>query len=79
MLNLYRTALRIRRTRITAHNAPLAWVQATSSVLAFDRGTQFRCTINLSAQPCPLPGTVLIASQNNLPGQLPADAAAWTS
>jgi alpha-glucosidase len=78
MLNLYRAALRIRRTCITAHNAPLAWVHATSNVLAFDRGTQLRCTINLSAKPCPLSGAVLIASQSIPPGRLPADAAAWT-
>lgn len=79
MLNLYRAALRIRRTRITAHDAPLAWIEATPNVLAFDRGTQLRCTINLSAQPCPISGHVLIASQSIPPGQLPADAAAWTS
>ncbi len=79
MLNLYRAALHIRRTCITAHDAPLAWIQATSNVLAFDRGTHLRCTINLSAQPCPLSGPVLIASQSIPPGQLPADAAAWTN
>jgi alpha-glucosidase len=79
MLNLYRAALQIRRTCITAHDAPLAWIQATRNVLAFDRGTQLRCTINLSAQPCPLSGPVLIASQSIPPGQLPADAAAWTN
>ena len=79
MLNLYRAALRIRRTRITAHDAPLGWIQATPNVLAFDRGHQLRCTINLSGQPCPISGHVLIASQSIPPGQLPADAAAWTS
>ena len=42
-------------------------------------GDQLRCTINLSGQPCPISGHVLIASQSIPPGQLPADAAAWTN
>ncbi len=75
-LSLYRAALRLRRD-LPVDDA-LAWVDLGDSVLAFDRGTAFRCVVNLSARTVPLTGLgrVLLASED-AGGGLPPDTAAW--
>ena len=79
MLNLYRTALAIRRAEPGLATAPLAWVPAPSDVLAFRRGTDFLSLTNLSGSALPLPPhrEVLLASAELADHQLPPDATVW--
>ncbi|MEJ3652766.1 glycoside hydrolase family 13 protein [Actinomycetes bacterium KLBMP 9759] len=78
MLALYRAALRIRRTELSGVDG-MSWLPSADGVLAFDRGGGFRCVVNLSAQPVPLPPhtAVLLVSAPLQDGALPGDAAAW--
>jgi alpha-glucosidase len=79
MLELYRTALHIRRAEQGLGDGPMAWCQAPDGVLAFSRGTRISCLANLSAAPVGLPAgaEVLLASGPLTGGQLPPDTAAW--
>jgi alpha-glucosidase len=77
-LSLYRTALQLRRSLSDLHGADLSWRGAPADVLAFDRGSAFRCVVNFSADPVDLSGQgrLLLASASCIDG-LPTDAAAW--
>jgi alpha-glucosidase len=77
MLELYRTALRIRRG--WAANAALTWRPAPDGVLDFGRGDGVRCVANLSGAPVarPADGTVLLASGPLAGATLPADTTIW--
>ncbi|OEV03673.1 glycoside hydrolase family 13 protein [Streptomyces oceani] len=84
MLELYRDALRQRRAHPDLGETPLTWLDAREGVLYFARGARWRCAVNLSAAPWPLPEDcrVLLASgpppDGQLPdGQLPVDTAVW--
>ena len=79
MLQLYRAALRLRRTEPGLGDGPLTWVPSDPDVLAFERGDGFRCLTNLSSVALPLPphGTVLLASADVSDGHLPPDATVW--
>ncbi|MEV1061539.1 glycoside hydrolase family 13 protein [Streptomyces sp. NPDC050263] len=81
-LELYRTALRLRRKLLAGEE--LTWQQtATPGVLLFARSDAWRCMTNLSAAPVPLPpGEVLLTStplDDHGPGggTLPPDTTAW--
>ncbi|MFD4907286.1 glycoside hydrolase family 13 protein [Kitasatospora purpeofusca] len=76
MLELYRSALRLRRTRITGG---LRWRPAPEGVLAFDRGPGFTCLVNLSPRPVPVDadGEHLLASASLTDRLLPPDTALW--
>ncbi|MBV9449862.1 MAG: glycoside hydrolase family 13 protein [Streptosporangiaceae bacterium] len=76
MLELYRAALRIRRTWRTA---ALTWRLAPDGVLAFDRGDGVCCVANLSRTPADLPAhrAVLLASSPLSDAKLPPDTTAW--
>ncbi|MEU6863630.1 glycoside hydrolase family 13 protein [Streptomyces sp. NPDC046876] len=81
-LELYRSALRIRRERadLGAGDA-VEWLPSPEGVLAFRRGS-FVCTVNTTAEAVAMaaPGTVLLASaelEPGEPGTLPADTAVW--
>jgi alpha-glucosidase len=78
-LSLYRSALRLRRALPgLAEDGPLTWRDLGDGVLAFDRGTHFRCIVNLSDRPVPLAGQgepVLTSSPGT--ADLPTDTAAW--
>ncbi|MEZ0096286.1 glycoside hydrolase family 13 protein, partial [Streptacidiphilus sp. EB129] len=82
VLTLYRTALPLRRAEPALHGGDFAWHSpAGAAVLDFRRGPDFRCLVNVSDQPLPLPeyDHVLIAS-TPLPadaGTLPANTAVW--
>ena len=78
MLSLYRAALHLRRTLHALHAAPLTWRPSEDDVLAFDRGPDFACVVNLSARPVALEGRVLLAS-GPCSGDLPPDTAVWLS
>jgi len=79
MLELYRQALRLRRTRARLDDDNLTWHEAGDGVLAFSRPGGLMCVLNISGRPVELPPheTVLLASAELPGGELPADAAAW--
>ena len=79
MLELYRTALQIRRAEPGLGDGEMTWRPAPDGVLTFDRGTGVRCVANLSSAPVDLPehAAVLLASGPLDGGRLPADTAAW--
>ncbi|WP_340561869.1 glycoside hydrolase family 13 protein [Streptomyces sp. GSL17-111] len=82
-LELYRTALRIRREHadLGAGDA-VTWLDAPAGVLAFRRG-DFVCTVNTTTAPVTLPevpGRVLLASGPYAgDGVLPGDTTLWWS
>jgi alpha-glucosidase len=79
MLELYRAALRIRRSEPALGDGPMTWLALADGVLAFDRGTSVRCVVNISSAPIKLPehSSLLLAS-GPLDGELlPADCAVW--
>lgn len=75
MLSLYRAALRIRRGLA---DAPMTWLEAPETVLAFARGGLL-CAVNLGDDPVPLVAHagVLLASGPLAGGLLPPDTAVW--
>jgi alpha-glucosidase len=78
MLELYRSALRIRRAEPALGAGSMTWLDAPDAVLAFDRGG-IRCVANLSPRPVGLPAhaELLLASGPLDGGQLPPDCAVW--
>jgi alpha-glucosidase len=79
MLELYRSALRIRRSEPALGMGELRWRESPSEVLFFERGEDFGCVTNISDQPVELPPhrELLLASGPLLDGALPVDATAW--
>jgi alpha-glucosidase len=79
MLELYRSALRLRRELPGLGDGPMHWLDAPDNVLAFARGTGVVCVVNLSrvAVPLPVPGQVLLASGSVDGDLLPTDTAVW--
>ncbi|GAA4814935.1 glycoside hydrolase family 13 protein [Tomitella cavernea] len=77
MLELYRTALRLRRT--LPADAPLRWLPAPDGVLHFSRGDALRCLVNLTGDAVAAPvGEVLLASGPlRDDGTVPPDTAVW--
>ena len=57
----------------------MTWLPANADVLAFARGPDFACIVNLADEPTDLPAgaTLLLASADLVRGRLPSDAAAW--
>lgn len=79
-LNLYRSALRLRRTEDDLGEGPMAWIPSTAGVLAFTRGEPFACVVNLTNDSVDLPehASVLLASAPlDSDGRLVSDAAVW--
>lgn len=77
MLELYRTALRLRRDRFVADQG-FEWVEIGDEVLSFRRGSGVLCIVNYGSTPVTLPpGEVLVASQAGVSVELPADTTAW--
>jgi alpha-glucosidase len=82
MLELYRRALRLRRTHPALGDGQLNWLPAPAGTLAFAREPGFACVVNLSAEPvAPPDASELIISSDELDahGRIPGDAAAWFS
>ena len=77
MLSFYRRALGIRRRQLSGADPSLTWVDAGAGVLAFDRGAQLRCVVNLSTRQRSFVGDALIASDSTSPNEVMPDAAAW--
>jgi alpha-glucosidase len=78
-LSLYRAALRLRRSLPgLADDEPLTWCDLGDGVLAFDRGSRFRCVVNLSGRPVSLTGQgEPVLTSEAIGGELPPDTAAW--
>jgi alpha-glucosidase len=78
-LELYRAALRIRRTDPGLRGTDFMWTDAPSQCLAYDRGPGFRCLVNLSEECVPLPddAEVVLVSTPIAGGQLPPNHTAW--
>ncbi|MFI1704655.1 glycoside hydrolase family 13 protein [Streptomyces griseoruber] len=80
-LELYRTALRLRRKLFDGEEP--TWLPDTPpGVLAFARSGGRRCVTNLSATPVPLPPGEVLLSSTPLPGgtgpnPLPPDTTVW--
>ncbi|GAA1609861.1 glycoside hydrolase family 13 protein [Kribbella karoonensis] len=81
-LNLYKAALRIRRDHPALGEGRLTWdTDAPEGVLSFTRDPGFRCVVNVTDAPVPLPGhrEVLLASEPLTGNVLPPDTTAWLS
>jgi alpha-glucosidase len=63
MLWLYRRALALRREHAALGDGEPTWLPSPQGVLAFSRGLDFSCWVNLSSTPVPLPlgAQVLVA------------------
>jgi alpha-glucosidase len=79
MLELYRSALAIRRVHPALGDGSMSWLDAPSGVLAFERDPGFVCLVNLTRDPVPVPsGTLLLTSADLTDdGQLPPDTTVW--
>jgi alpha-glucosidase len=79
-LELYRSALRIRRAHPALGDGTMTWLEAPADVLAFAREPGFVCVVNMSGGPVRLPPheDVLLASEAlTEDGRLGGDRAAW--
>jgi alpha-glucosidase len=80
ILELYRTALRLRRDHPALGDGTLRWLESPAGTLLFAREPGFICAVNISRAPMPLPeGVELLLGSGPLSrqGQLPPDTAAW--
>ncbi|HEY2508142.1 MAG TPA: glycoside hydrolase family 13 protein [Streptosporangiaceae bacterium] len=84
MLELYRTALRVRKARYGPGDNGLTWLDGASlgwgeGVVAFRRAGGFTCLVNVSPDPAtfPVAAELLLASGPVEDGSLPPDTAAW--
>jgi alpha-glucosidase len=79
MLELYRTALRVRREEPALGDGEMHWLVHLADVIAFTRDPGFTCMVNLSAEDVPLPRheSVLLASGPLNGDHLPPDTAVW--
>jgi alpha-glucosidase len=80
-LELYREALRIRRSHPALRGHLMAWAESPDGILAFDRSPGFQCIVNLSEQAYELPGNpeILLSSGQLTGGRLDPDHAVWLS
>jgi alpha-glucosidase len=79
MLELYRSALRIRTAHPALGDGTLRWLDTPDGVLAFTRDPDFACVVNLSGTSATLPPheSILLASCPLDGPHLPPDATAW--
>jgi alpha-glucosidase len=76
MLQLYRSALRLRRTNPNLRGEDFRWLDSPPGTLLFERGNGLLCAVNLSARPMPLPDAwspLLTSGPLNKDGMLPPD------
>ncbi|MFF7213580.1 glycoside hydrolase family 13 protein [Streptomyces sp. NPDC008238] len=81
-LELYRSALRLRRELPGLGDGPMRWLDAPEGVLAFSR-PGLVCTVNVTPEPVqlPVPGRPVLSSEPLAPTggsvRLPADSCIW--
>lgn len=77
MLELYRSALRLRRRHLTS-DLDIEWLEGPSSeTLMFLRGSGVRCVVNFGSDPVAIDGEVLLSSEPVENGHLPGNASVW--
>ena len=79
-LELYRTALRLRRQHLGFRGDGMAWLPGPDDVLRFDRPGGLEVIVNLGSRPIELPsGRPVLLESEPFPdgGELPPDAAVW--
>ena len=82
MLELYRSALRLRRAEegLRSDHERLRWLSSEPEVLAYRRGETFACVVNLGLVDAELPQheeLLLASGPLAQDGRLPADTAVW--
>jgi alpha-glucosidase len=79
MLELYRSALAIRRVHPALGDGSMGWLDGPSGVLAFERDPGFVCLVNLTRDPVPAPSGALLLTSADLTddGQVPPDTTVW--
>ncbi|MER6138448.1 glycoside hydrolase family 13 protein [Streptomyces sparsogenes] len=80
MLQLYRSALRLRRTNAGLATEEFRWLDSPDGTLLFERGNGLLCAVNLSDEPIPLPKTcdhLLTSGPLGSDGLLPPDTTVW--
>jgi alpha-glucosidase len=79
MLELYRTALRLRRDDPALGDGTMTWLDGPAGVLVFRRDPGFTCVVNLSTEAYQLPdhASILLASGPIAAGTLEPDHAVW--
>ncbi|KXK60541.1 alpha-glucosidase [Micromonospora rosaria] len=79
MLELYRTAIALRRAEAALGDGDLTWLPAPDGVLALRRDPGVTCLVNLSGAAVPLPPHrgLLLASGPLDDDRLPPDTAVW--
>jgi alpha-glucosidase len=79
-LELYRTALRLRRGHLGFRGSGMAWLPSPDDVLRFDRPGGLETVVNLGTKPIELPaGRPVLLTSDALPESrgLPPDTAVW--
>jgi alpha-glucosidase len=79
MLELYRTALHLRRSTEALGDGRLSWLDLPEGALGFTREPGFACVVNVTADRVVLPDgyDVLLASDEIEDGALPPATSAW--
>jgi alpha-glucosidase len=79
MLELYRAAIRLRRAEPGLHRGDMTWLPTAPGALAYTRGPEFACVVNMSDRSIELPEhqTSLLASGPLDGDLLPRDTAVW--
>jgi len=82
MLELYRAALRLRRSHPALGDGTLHWLGAPEGILAFARKPGFGCVVNVSGPPMALPAgakPLFASGPLTADGGVPLDTAVWFS
>jgi alpha-glucosidase len=79
MLELYRAAISLRRAEPGLHQTSMTWLSLDPEALAYTRGPEFACVVNMSGRTIALPEfrTCLLASSPLDGVSLPPDTAVW--
>jgi alpha-glucosidase len=79
MLELYRSAIRVRQAEPGLHQPSMTWLPSETGALAYARGPEFACVVNMSDRAIALPDfqTCLLASSPLDGVSLPQDTAVW--
>ena len=80
-LELYRSALALRRDLPALGDGEMRWLEAPADVLALSRDPGFQCWVNFGDAPVALPEGRVLATSGPLTsdGRLPRDTTAWLS
>ena len=79
MLELYRTAVGLRRSEAALGDGEMAWLDVADGALAFTREPDFACIVNVSAAAVSVPDrwTVVLTSAPLDGASITADTAVW--